>query len=277
MQTFTPAIRARERSGGRGESGGADEVTERRSERIIRMFSLYVRYYLRKHFHAIYVDAPPDLAAAAGSPCIVYLNHPSWWDPLVCLALERKFFPQRLSYGAMEAEALSNYGFFRRLGFFGVEPGTRRGAVDFLRTSEQLLGFPENVLWLTPQGRFADPRERPLRLRSGLAHLAGRLERVTIFPLAIEYFLGSERLPQVGVRFGEPVRVDEHSGWSIGEWQEHLEGRLMDVLERLGGNIVSRRILAAPPLFSGRKGTGGVYGAWERFRGAVGAKQPQGE
>ena len=66
------------------------------------------------------------------------------------------------------------YGFFKHLGFFGIEPQTQRGARTFLRTTHALLASSLNAVWLTPQGRFVDVRERPLRLQKGLGALAVR-------------------------------------------------------------------------------------------------------
>ena len=41
----------------------------------------------------------------------------------------------------------------------------------FLEVSTRLLADPNRMLWVTAQGRFADPRLRPLGLRGGVAHL----------------------------------------------------------------------------------------------------------
>jgi len=63
------------------------------------------------------------------------MNHASWWDPLVNLLLAREFFPHRQIYGPMDAVALERYALFKRLGMFGVEQNSRRGALHFLRTA----------------------------------------------------------------------------------------------------------------------------------------------
>ena len=94
---------------------------------------------------------------------MVYLNHPSWWDPLVCLVLAHRCFPGRAAFAPMDAAQLERYRFFRKLGAFGVERGTRHGAAAFLRIGTKVLARPGAMLWLTPQARFADARERPLR------------------------------------------------------------------------------------------------------------------
>jgi hypothetical protein len=53
-----------------------------------------------------------------------------------------------------------------------VETGSARGARHFLTTSQEILSRPDSALWIAAEGRFSDPRERPVRLRSGIGHLA---------------------------------------------------------------------------------------------------------
>jgi hypothetical protein len=45
----------------------------------------------------------------------------------------------RAHYAPIEAAALARYRFFERLGFFGIELGTVRGGVVFMRTSLAIL------------------------------------------------------------------------------------------------------------------------------------------
>ena len=100
---------------------------------------------------------------------------------------------------------LERYGFFKHLGFFGLEPQTQRGARKFLRTTHAILASSGNAVWLTPQGRFMDVRERPLRLQDGLGALARHEPSAAFVPLAIEYSFWTEPRPEILVSFGEPI------------------------------------------------------------------------
>lgn len=173
------------------------------SRPLLRFFRRYGTGYLRRHFHSIRLlrNASPNESL---EPLVIYLNHAAWWDPLVCLFLAFEFFPRRPAYGPMEAEALERYRFFKRLGFFPVESGTRRGAAQFLRASNAILARSESVLFLTPQGEFADVRAT-LRLAPGLEHLATRAPHAFFVPLALEYTFWEERKPEVLVAFGEAL------------------------------------------------------------------------
>jgi len=148
------------------------------SPRLVSWFGRYAERYLARHFHAVRLvqAGRPDSEALRGRPLIVCLNHPSWWDPLICLLLARRLFPERRHFAPIDAAGLAKYRFFAKLGFFGIEPGTARGARRFLEVSQALLAQPDTALWVTAGGRFADPRERPVRLRPGLGGLIRRLE-----------------------------------------------------------------------------------------------------
>ena len=77
----------------------------------------------------------------------------------------------------MDASALEQYRFMRRIGIFGIETDSLRGAAAFLKVSSGLLEDPKTMLWITAEGTFTDARTRPVRLRPGLAkvrHAVGR-------------------------------------------------------------------------------------------------------
>lgn len=230
--------------------------TPRVSRLVLEWFARHASRRLRRQFHAVHLTGPlPDFEAAR--PMAIYLNHASWWDPLVCLSAARKLAWRRRNYAPIDARSLERFGFFKKLGFYGVEKGSARCAAAFLRTSARLLEDPATVLWITPQGRFVDQRQRPVLLKRGIAHLRQKAPEASFVPLAIDYFFGAERLPGVALRFGEPVK-----GSSLNEMEEALEGT-MDQLasEVLAGSFDQPRVLVR-----GAHGAGGIYGLWQRLR-----------
>jgi len=235
--------------------------------RFLRLFQLYTRGYLRRHFHALRLSRSgrPPREELTGQPLVVYLNHPSWWDPLVALFLAHRLFGDRRSYGPIDAQALGRYGFFRRLGFFGVEQGSTRGARRFLAIATALLERPDTALWITPEGRFSDPRERPVRLEPGLAHLARRLDRGVFLPLALEYPFWQERTPEALAAFGEPVPAAELRGRPT-EISADLAGRLEAAQDLLARDARERRAGGFDVLLSGRAGVGGLYDLWRALQ-----------
>ena len=175
-------------------------VVAARSPALCRFFGAVMRRKMQRHFHAVRIAkaGPPRLPR--GRAAIVYSNHPSWWDPAFFIVLTTALLRGRKGYGPMEAAQIERYGFMRRIGVFGIEPGTRRGAATFLRTSSAILADPEAVLWVTAEGAFADPRQRPVRLRPGTAHLMARLEGVVAIPLALEYPFWTDEISAVACK-----------------------------------------------------------------------------
>ena len=184
------------------------QILGRRSPTLFRLFAFYLRWYLGRHFHAMLISRTGLPRPVPGRPLIVYSNHPSWWDPAVCILLCDMLFPDRAGFGPMDASALGKYGVLERMGVFGVEQQDPRGAATFLRTCLAVLENPSAMLWITAEGAFTDPRTRPITLRPGLAHLARRVPGAVILPLAIEYIYWNESRPEVLVRFGEPMLSD---------------------------------------------------------------------
>lgn len=230
-------------------------------------FRKYAVRYVRKHFHAVRLSLGSAPLPADDAPVLVAMNHPAWWDPMIAFVLSREF-PQATHFGAIDARALQKYRFFAKVGLFGVEMDTYRGAADFLRTGTAILQQDRTVLWITAQGEFADVRRRPLNLRSGVGHLAARMNRGWVLPIAIEYVFWNESKPEVLVRFGEPLPAGGGDGR---DWTARIESSLTDSLDRLNTEAISRDAGLFRPLVSGRTGIGGVYDCWRRckawFRG----------
>ena len=180
---------------------------------------------------------------------------------MVSFLLAAEAMPEREHYAPMDAAALARYGILKRLGVFGVEMKSARGAAQFLRKSLAILRTG-GVLWVTPQGRFADVRERPLAFKPGLAALAVRVEGgCTVLPLAIEYTFWDERLPEVLLHFGEPVRVE---GGELQAVNDCLNAALEATMDALKTKAMTRNSAEFAVLQAGQVGTGGFYQAGQR-------------
>jgi 1-acyl-sn-glycerol-3-phosphate acyltransferase len=229
---------------------------------MLRFFERIVRAYFRRHFRAVMVQHGERFAEVRG-PLIVYANHSSWWDPMVSVLLARSLMPGRKHYAPMDAAALARYPILRRIGIFAVEMGSARGAARFLRTSQAILAAG-GVVWITPQGRFSDPREPSLGFKQGLGALTIRTTEATVLPLAIEYTFWDERLPETLLRFGEEVRIA--SGASTEKATLQLETALAEVMGDLKESSMTRDAGAFHVLLSGARGAGGFYGLGRRLR-----------
>lgn len=241
----------------------AEAVRSARSPRIVRLFGPYMCRYVARRFHGVrlargtFPDLSPD------RPVIVCSNHPSWWDPAMFMVLATLRFPGRFGYGPMEAKALEQYGFMRRIGLFGIEPGTPRGAATFLKVCTGLLEDPRTMLWITAEGSFTDARVRPVALRPGIAHLARRVEGASVVPLALEYPFWDERTPEALCRFGP---VMQSGGGTVEAWQTRLEAALAETMDALAADATARDPARFEPLMTGAAGVGGIYDLWRRAK-----------
>ncbi len=235
---------------------------------LVRWFRWYARGYVGKHFSQVRLLAENLPVLPASIPVIVFVNHASWWDPMLCLMIAERFFDRRNCYAPIDARALEKYAFFRKLGFFGVEQGTPRGAVQFLRTGEAVLARRGSMLWLTPQGRFVDQRSRPITFEPGLAHLVHRTNDVILLPLAFDFTFGIERKPEVAARFGPWIRKSDVSPTvdSVEGWNAFLEGALTQSQDRLAREVQRGNGHAFIPLQRSESGIGGVYDLWRRLK-----------
>jgi 1-acyl-sn-glycerol-3-phosphate acyltransferase len=256
---------------------------------LVRLFRWYAPRYIRKHFHAVRLSKsgrsfPPNPGSAAilaarkerpgwprsqeAEPLLIVLNHPSWWDPMICTMLSR-IIAQRDQFGAIDGQAVKQYGFFKKMGFIGVDTKSLSGAAEFVRTGRTILSHPNRVFWVTAQGRFTDVRERPLAISSGVGHLAARLTRGIVLPLALEYPFWNERSPEALVRVGEPLRIADHPELSSKDWTALIEDEMTRNLDALNAEAMSRDPAKFTELLTGKTGVGGPYDWWRRLKAWV--------
>lgn len=202
-------------------------------------FRWYTPRLLRKRFTAVRLANGSAPWPRDGRPVLVAMNHPSWWDPLIAVLLSSQFATDE-QYAAMDADALNKHRVFQRLGFFGVDPHTLQGARDFLKLAAKLLDAPNRVVWVTGQGRFADPRERPLNLRSGVGHLAARMSDGVVLPVAFDYPFWDVAKPEALVRVGVPLETRDHPNTSGKAWTARIESALAETMDALAADAISR-------------------------------------
>jgi 1-acyl-sn-glycerol-3-phosphate acyltransferase len=203
---------------------------------------------------------------ALPGPLVVFANHPSWWDGVAFMLLSTALFPGRVMYVPMAAEALARYPFMRRLGVFGVEPGTARGAVILQRIAGEVLATPGAMLWLNAPGRFMDPRERPVPLIPGLARLPELAPEASFLPLALDYPFWGEAKPEMLAGFGPPIPAAALLTRDRATRSEALAAALTSTMDRLAADAISRDPALFTTLVQGRQGMGGTYQGWQRLR-----------
>lgn len=207
------------------------------SHSTLTFFRLITRVWFKLHFDQVLTLNTKPLSDAADTPILIYGNHSSWWDPMIAVLLAAKLAPTRNHYAPMDAASLAHNRLLARIGIFPVDLHSPRGARQFLQTSTA-IAQQNGVLWVTPQGRFADTRELPLAFKPGLAALAGRLPACTLLPLATEYTHWNERLPVAFAHFGQPIVLNRQT--KNAATTEVLEAALTQTMDELKTQVTTR-------------------------------------
>lgn len=251
-----------------------DDPVALRSDRLFGLFTAYLAFRMSRDFAALRRSGPvPD----GPGGLIVYSNHPGWWDPATFLVLSARLFAGRPGFGPMEARAFERYGIFRRMGVFGIETDSARGARRFLEVSRRVLSEPRHMIWITAEGEFADPRRRPVVLRPGIAHLARQVGPARLVPLAISYEFWNESRPEALVRFGAPVGTDEIAAAArdggTGAVASMLARRLEATMDALAADAGARDPSRFTTVVAGRTGADAIYDTWRRARAALAGRR----
>jgi 1-acyl-sn-glycerol-3-phosphate acyltransferase len=260
MATVQPRLAA-------GSSRAAEpSPAETFSPRMHRVFVRIFRRFLRKHMRALRLARWGEPHAAEGRPLIVFANHPAWWDGIAFVLLAETLFPARRQFVPMDAEALSRYAFFKRLGVFGVEQQSPRGAIAFLTQSEALLKSPGHMLWINAPGRFQDVRERPVFIAPGLLRLPDLAPDAVFLPLALEMPFWTERKAELLAAFGAPIDAATLAALPREARREAFQNALTATMDRLAADAIARDPARFRTLEQGREGMGGMYQLWQRAK-----------
>ncbi len=266
------------------------------SKQIVGGFRWMLPRIVKKRFHAFAVNRQSLVGfdIRADDCLVVYANHASWWDPITAMLLADRIFGGFRMYAPIDADALEKYKIFKKMGFFGIEQGTQRGAADFLKTSRIVLARPGASIWLTPEGRFADPRDREADLMPGLAHLASKLAshknsragsvggptwsdgpRVWMVPVAIEYPFWEESNPELLAWFGQPYLLRSDAAEAEMDWQDKrlaantLAQALRGAQDQLAAASIARDSNQFEVLLGGKSGTVGIYDLWRKAKASL--------
>ncbi len=243
----------------------SERPTLRRKARVHRFFARYFRRYFRRHMNALRLArwGEPRIPPGAG-PIVLYTTHPSWWDAAVFILLSDMHFPRHAGYAPIDSQMLKKYGFFGRIGGYGVDLDSVRGASGFLAASADILSRDDSAIWVAAQGRFVDPRQRPLDIRPGIARLAEIAPNALFLPVAIEYGFWDERGAEAFVAYGSAMRGEELLAMSRDARRDVLEERLTEIADRLSNDVIARDPERFVSLLDGKAGVGGVFDLWKR-------------
>ena len=192
------------------------------------IFQPYLSWLFKRNFHTIQLlgtlpEIPNDL------PVLLLPNHSTWWDGFFVYLLNKRIF-RRTAYLMMLEEQLSKYWFFAKLGAYSIEPEYRRGIVESLAYTVELLDQNMSLVSVFPQGELLPWHTRPLGYKRGVEWILQKYGKpVALLPLAIRTEFLGERCPSVFFLFGEVNRFDGETFRGM-DWLEKAETVLLDDL-----------------------------------------------
>jgi 1-acyl-sn-glycerol-3-phosphate acyltransferase len=246
-----------------------EDPVGRYDPRRMAFFHFIFARFFRKHMRAVRV-AKWGLPREYGDrPLVVFANHPGWWDGVAFMLLSQALFVPRRMYIPMDKAALDRYPFMRRIGVFGIETGTPRGAIAFLKAAKDVLGAPERMLWMNAPGRFSDVRERPVPIAPGMTRLPEFAPDAVFVPLALDYPFWTERKAEMLCAFGEPIEGRALEAMDREARAVALSQALAATMDRLAGDAIARDPARFETLLRGREGMGGIFQMWRRIVAAA--------
>lgn len=262
--------------GDRGGELSGVRIEDAWSARFAAFFGWYAQRQLRGRFHAVRVmpgsrEALAQLAACSG-PAMVAMNHSSWWDPMIAVALWRMYFQGRSNLSPMDAAQLGRFRFLRKLGIFGIDPDDPKSLEAMgVFVAGRLSRMARPTVMLTPQGRFTDARD-PVVPRPGAAALLAAHPGMRVWSLAMEYGFWSDARPEVFIRV---IEVAAPTDRRLVGWQRALETSMQGNQVVLAAAVRARDAAAFECILGGDAArVHPVYDLWLGLTGRSGGIDP---
>ena len=237
--------------------------------RFANMVCWYAKRLIEKKFYAVRVlvgNRPAfDALSREENASMLIMNHCSWWDPMVMLALRHLYFKNRTNITPMDRTQLERFQFLRKCGLFGIDPDRADSLTQMTEYVQKRLGeLPRPMISLTPQGRFVDVRNE-VRPRPGASAILAKNPSMRVWRISCEYGFWQDQRPEI---FMSVAEIAPPQTPSTASWQRQL-GEVMESHQRLLAEAVKSR---QPELFEAILGDRGnkihpLYDLWLKARG----------
>ncbi|MCH8549926.1 MAG: lysophospholipid acyltransferase family protein [Balneolaceae bacterium] len=202
-------------------------IPARESAWFIFIFDYYVRLLFRRRFKNILIDQ--QYQPGNESRTIYFLNHTSWWDGLIPLLLNQKLFRQN-ARAMMEDKQMLQHKFFSRIGAFSVNLEEPRSAVRSLRYAAESMKRTNSSLFIFPEGRVLPFSTEKPDFKKGLGWIAGHSPGCDLVPVGICIHTARHDKPELFIRIGKPVDLDQADGSESDQINTLCEKELQKIL-----------------------------------------------
>lgn len=236
---------------------------------FVRFFGGYACRMLRKRFASVQLERQSEAvlraAAAHDGPLVIAFNHPSWWDPIIGVAIKHVYMPDRSAIAPIEMAMFDRFRFMRKLGMFGIDtehPDAARAMVRYVRECHE--NEPRLGIFLTPQGGFADVRA-PIVVRPGAGAVASAMDDVRVLAILVELVFWEDKRPELLMlarACSQPARP------TTAGWTRSIRESMQGGADRLAELAIARSTEPFVPMLA-RTGSdvNPAYDLWQRLRG----------
>jgi hypothetical protein len=225
-------------------------ILDKKNRLFEKIFSIYNKRLLKHHFRKIYIDGEKTFNERDTSkPTILFGNHSNWWDGLVIFYLSYNRWKTD-TYVMMEENQMKKYKFFSKIGAFSVDRESARNALKSISYSIDLLKNSSKILLMFPQGKMLPNDNRPIVFENGIGRIIKELKSVNVFPVCFRYEFLKEQLPEVFIKIGKRVTINNTDIKSI---TSDLRNILEYDLNELRDKIINNELTDFEIILKGRK------------------------
>ena len=164
---------------------------------------------LKKRFYAFRFKGAENFhSKASDMPVIMYAPHSNWWDGIVAYAICSGICKKELR---LMVEELKRFPLLRHAGCFSINKKSPQASMEALKYAVDEVANTNCNMYLYPQGIIKPPNFRPIEFQSGLAYMVDKVVKkyvkVSLLPVAVNYFFLRDNRPEVFVEFGQRIEI----------------------------------------------------------------------
>lgn len=179
-----------------------DFIPAKESKLVIWFFDWYTRFLVKRRFANIYTHQ--DYFPNKDSKTVYYMNHNYWWDGLLPLYLNRKFFKQK-ARALMEDKQMKQYPFFSKIGAFSINLENAKSSIKSLRYAVESMNRENACLFIYPEGKLNPFSNSKPEFKDGLSWLYQKMEDVDYVPIAFYIDYSKSNKPNLYISVGKSV------------------------------------------------------------------------
>jgi hypothetical protein len=135
------------------------------------------------------------------------LNHNYWWDGLLPLYLNKKYFGQK-ARALMEDVQMRKYPFFSRIGAFSIDLTNPKSSIHSLRYALKSMEREKACLFIYPEGKIVPVTEKTSEFKNGLSWIYQNSEDLDFVPIGIYIDYSGSNKPELNIYIGELTKPD---------------------------------------------------------------------